>query len=302
MATPTPGCIMSDSMNEMRVLVQPTDVLAIQRAKREIMYGRDAAYTAPSYVLATIRVAIEVSSGDRGRVVDVRPIFEYPLLKEMYARHGGTARVISTWRNWAEPDDKNQVHRRIWKMTREDVMSQISSLTKRFMVQTNTSNIDLFEKVYGRGSSLTFHKLIRESYEAWVKAVIRIRKAGRIPTENLVDLNDEEYADIAAIFNPKIEGISGLDELVLPEIDMSANAEITQDLVEPPKEDLFAPSAIMTAMGNAGVDQKFAIVIEQLVESGRMSEDELKRHAMLTGFKQADFAKAIEVWKSLPKG
>lgn len=212
---------------------------------------------------------------------------------------GGSCRVIGVWYNWNEETDaKNKLHRRIWRMTRDDIMDQISTLTKRFTIPTAGGKINIFENVYGRGASLTFHKKIKESYDAFVAMITKVRKSGRKSTRMYPDLNDEEYADLAAIFEPKIEGIVGLEEIALPEINLSDDGE---DLVSIKNENIFQPSKLMTMLGEAGVDNKIIKVMENLQNEGRMSEDNLRRHGELSGMKPVDFVKAIDVWKTYSK-
>jgi hypothetical protein len=255
------------------------------------------------YILHTIRVAIRTKTSDRGEVLDIRPIYEYPLIKRLYSRIGGTAEVIATWYNWREPSDM-VTHRRVWKMTKHDIYKEVEKLQKQFRMKSRAGEtVDIFAEVYGKNNVKGFTDKIRETHAAWIRVMKQARKKAKEEADaqgrpvGFVDLNDEAYQKIANTLLPRQESIEDVDivpmeTLTLDEGDSSLGALDSPFKVDP----------LFDALIGAGLDIKAANAVLELDAQGNLTESTLRASETMRSLSINDLETAIETWKQFKKG
>jgi hypothetical protein len=268
----------------------PTNPLTIQQIQREIE-NPYAASSLEQYVLHTIRVAIRVKSSDRGEVVEIRPIYEYPLLKRLYARLGGLAEVISVWYPWRDPGETNGLHRRVWKMSKQMIYKQVEDLQKKYRFKTKTQDVDIFSEVYGKNNVRAFADKIRETHAAWINEMKILR--AKTPT-GFIDLNDETYQRIANMLLPRQESIEDIDIKPVEELSLTSEEKQTFGDVSSP----FESDPLFDALIVAGLEVKAANSVMNAINDGCNSEVALRGHNALRSLNLSDTEIAISTWKS----
>ncbi len=271
-----------------------SDPLLMSRMRQEILnpYGD---YENISYLLHTVRVMVVCKSGDRGEIYDIRPIYEYPLLKKMYQLIGGTAKISPEWYPWKDGSDPKLNRRRLWRMTKEDYRMQISSMRKKYTIRLPSGERrNIFDEVYGTGGTLDFAPRVQESHKRWVTKVIACRRANKIRL-GIDDITDIEWEFIAEPLFPADEKIADIPEIEVPEL-----TDVERDEVGGLIKNIDDPT--LAFFYKEGVDADIAIAMVELMERNECTEENLRKHGKVSGKTAMTISTALTSLAKFKKG
>lgn len=224
-----------------------------------------------------VRGHIEARTGDREVSGVPYPFYEIPLLKRRYALEGGNVKLLPEWHDEIP---------RISPLTRSICREEVARLVRTYTMQREGGKLNLFEEVYGKGSSMRLYEVMRDQWKAFQRLQAR-KAAGEKVTH-------EDYEAILALAEPKVAEI---DEADFPAVDLTmpgeapANGDITTD------EDRSPSDRLLDFLAQKGYDADMAVQIASSYFEHQT--DEARRKAMLSIPEFAEKSKRVKVLADL---
>jgi len=172
-----------------------------------VVFGGDEQVHLHDMKQVTFGVMCEMvfTTDDRGSISATRPLYEWPLLKAVYQRRGGSGEIKDTWLYHpltGAPQQPREV-----PLSRYVLMAEQARCEKNYVYMLASGKQSIFEKIYGVGVTNRFVKVVNDQARAWnsLKAQMLSEKRHK-PT--LVELER-----LAAIADPMTPGEIDIEEI-----------------------------------------------------------------------------------------
>jgi len=214
-------------------------------------------------IAGAVRVTVLCSTNERGDIPAMIPIYEYPLLKRLYSRRGGSATISADWLYHPKKPGLEMTPRWV-PMRRVDISAEMNRLQQSYSWMTAAGKQSDFDKVYGTGINNRFKKVVIEIAKAYKILRSKLLAENRPPSKDELDR-------IAAIAEPAIEGEADLDVVTLDDVQTYSD-----DLSSVVDDGNDAMTQIQNILTEKGVKPEVALAVAKLHSDNKVTPDNLK--------------------------
>lgn len=215
------------------------------------------------FIAGAVMCSITCSTNERGDIATSKPLYEFPLLKRLYARRGGVATISDAWLYHPKKPGLEMTPRWI-PLRRLDISTEMNRLQQAYSWVTAAGKQSDFDKVYGVGIANRFKKAVIDQAKAYKALRPTLIAEKRGPSL-------DELVRIANLAEPAVEGEADLEAVMLEDVrvgsdDLSAVVDDGNDVM----------TQIQNIMIEKGSKPEVALAVAALHSEGKATIDAVR--------------------------